>query len=120
MICGIGTGSAAWAAFAEESDAWLDGLLRTLDENRVLLEDLLATHLPGARYRIPDAGYLAWIDARDLGLGSDPAATIIEQAGVAVSSGPSFGIGGDGYLRFNLGTSPTIIEAAVGAISRIR
>lgn len=47
---------AAVAAFSEESDAWLDGLLRTLDENRVLLEDLLAARLPGARYRLPDAG----------------------------------------------------------------
>ncbi|NKF34714.1 aspartate aminotransferase, partial [Pseudomonas sp. BGM005] len=51
---------AAVAAFSEESDAWLDGLLRTLDANRVLLEDLLAARLPSARYRIPDAGYLAW------------------------------------------------------------
>ena len=52
---------AAVAAFSEESDEWLDGLLRTLDENRVLLEDLLASKISAARYRIPDAGYLAWI-----------------------------------------------------------
>lgn len=47
---------AAVAAFSEESDPWLDGLLRTLDQNRILLEDLLVRHLPGrvTACRMPD------------------------------------------------------------------
>src|SRR5690606_32601980 len=42
---------AAVAAFAPESDDWLDGLLLTLDENCRLLGALLATYMPDARYR---------------------------------------------------------------------
>lgn len=95
---------AAIAAFSEESDEWLDGLLRTLDENRLLLEDLLAAHLPGARYRIPDAGYLAWIDLTALEWGDNPARRILKDAKVALHFGPAFGAEGAGHVRLNFGT----------------
>ncbi|TFB18195.1 aminotransferase class I/II-fold pyridoxal phosphate-dependent enzyme [Microbacterium sp. 3H14] len=110
---------AAVAAFSEESDEWLDGLLRTLDENRVLLEDLLASRLPGARYRIPDAGYLAWIDLSALGWGENPARRILRDAKVALHFGPAFGIEGAGHVRLNFGTSPEILTEAVERIAAL-
>ncbi|HZU93753.1 MAG TPA: aminotransferase class I/II-fold pyridoxal phosphate-dependent enzyme [Microbacterium sp.] len=110
---------AAVAAFSEESDAWLDGLLHTLDRNRVLLEDLLARHLPGARYRIPDAGYLAWIDVTALGLGDNPARRILKDAKVALNDGSAFGAEGSGHVRLNFGTSPEIITEAVERIASL-
>ncbi|MFS6530852.1 aminotransferase class I/II-fold pyridoxal phosphate-dependent enzyme [Microbacterium aurugineum] len=110
---------AAVAAFSEESDEWLDGLLRTLDENRVLLEGLLASHLPGARYRIPDAGYLAWIDLSALGWGENPARRILRDAKVALHFGPAFGIEGAGHVRLNFGTSPEILTEAVERIAAL-
>ncbi len=110
---------AAVAAFSEESDPWLDGLLRTLDENRVLLEDLLAAHLPGARYRIPDAGYLAWIDLSALGWGDDPARRILRDAKVALHFGPAFGDKGAGHVRLNFGTSPEILTEAIERIAAL-
>ncbi|WP_194763274.1 MalY/PatB family protein [Microbacterium sp. UFMG61] len=110
---------ASVAAFSEESDAWLDGLLRTLDANRVLLEDLLAARLPSARYRIPDAGYLAWIDLSGLGWGDNPARRILKDAKVALHYGPAFGAEGAGYVRLNFGTSPEIITEAVERIASL-
>ncbi|KJQ55579.1 MalY/PatB family protein [Microbacterium sp. SA39] len=110
---------AAVAAFAEESDEWLDGLLRTLDENRVLLEDILASRLPGARYRIPDAGYLAWIDLSALGWGENPARRILKEAKVALHYGPAFGAEGAGHVRLNFGTSPEIITEAIERIAAL-
>ncbi|MDQ0725274.1 MalY/PatB family protein [Microbacterium sp. W4I20] len=110
---------AAVAAFSEESDEWLDGLLRTLDENRVLLEDLLASRLPGARYRIPDAGYLAWIDLSALGWGDNPARRILKDAKVALHFGPAFGAEGAGHVRLNFGTSPEIITEAIERIAAL-
>lgn len=109
---------AAEAAFGH-GDAWLDQVLDGLDRNRQLLDELLALHLPAARYRPPAAGYLAWIDARELGLGPDPAAAILERGRVAVSSGPGFGTGGDGHFRLNIGTSPALIEAAIRSIAEV-
>ncbi|PQZ60637.1 MULTISPECIES: MalY/PatB family protein [unclassified Microbacterium] len=110
---------AAVAAFSEESDLWLDGLLRTLDENRVLLEDLLAARLPGARYRIPDAGYLAWIDLSALEWGENPARRILKDARVALHFGPAFGAEGAGHVRLNFGTSPEILTEAIERIATL-
>lgn len=110
---------AAVAAFGEESDEWLDGLLHTLDRNRVLLEDLLVRHLPGSRYRIPDAGYLAWIDVSALGLGESPARRILKEARVALNAGSSFGAEGEGHVRLNFGTSPEILTEAVERIASL-
>lgn len=110
---------AAVAAFSEESDEWLDGLLRTLDENRLLLEDLLAARLPGARYRIPDAGYLAWIDLSALEWGDNPARRILKDAKVALHFGPAFGTEGAGHVRLNFGTSPAIITEAIERVAAL-
>ncbi|MGB3376162.1 MAG: aminotransferase class I/II-fold pyridoxal phosphate-dependent enzyme [Microbacterium sp.] len=109
---------AAVAAFAPESDEWLDGLLATLDENRRLLAELLAAHLPGARYRMPDAGYLAWIDLTALGWGDNPAKQILRQAKVALHFGPAFGAEGAGHVRVNFGTSAEILTEAIERIAR--
>ena len=56
---------AAWT----EGDAWLAAVLAVIDENRQALTELLAEHVPGARYTPPDATYLAWVDCRELELG---------------------------------------------------
>ncbi|MGP6171876.1 MalY/PatB family protein [Microbacterium sp. A204] len=110
---------AATAAFAPESDVWLDGLLVTLDGNRRLIADLLAEHLPGAHYRIPDAGYLAWIDLTDLGWGANPSKRILHEAKVALHFGPAFGAEGAGHVRLNFGTSPEIITEAITRIAAL-
>ena len=104
---------ASVAAFSEESDAWLDGLHVALDGNRRLLAELLAEHVPGARYRIPDAGFLAWVDLSDLGWGDNPAVKILRDARVALHFGPLFGEEGRGHVRINFGCSPGVLRLAV-------
>ena len=111
---------AAVAAFSPASDRWLDELLVTLDENRRLLADLLAEHLPQARYRIPDAGYLAWIDLSALGWGDNPSRRILREAKVALHFGPAFGAEGAGHVRLNFGTSPEILTEAIERIATLR
>lgn len=111
---------AAVAAFAPESDEWLDGLLLTLDANRRLLADLLADRLPEAQYRMPDAGYLGWIDLSALGWGANPAKRILREGKVALHFGPAFGAEGAGHVRLNFGTSPEIITEAIERIVAIR
>lgn len=103
---------AAWT----DGGPWLDAVVEVIDENRLALRGLLAEHLPGARYRPPDATYLAWIDCRDLGLGDDPAEVFAER-GVALSPGPQFGPPGAGHVRLNLATSPDVLAAMVAAMS---
>ncbi|WP_137845964.1 aminotransferase class I/II-fold pyridoxal phosphate-dependent enzyme [Microbacterium sp. 2FI] len=110
---------AAVAAFAPESDEWLDAQLAALDENRVLLAELLAEHVPGARYRIPDAGFLAWVDLSALGWGDNPAVKILRDARVALHLGPLFGTEGKGHVRINFGCSPDVLREAVERIGAL-
>ncbi len=110
---------AAVAAFAPESDSWLDSQLAALDANRLLLAELLAEHVPGARYRVPDAGFLAWVDLTALGWGADPAERIRRDAKVALLNGPFFGAEGSGQVRINFGCSPDVLTEAVRRVGSL-
>lgn len=99
------------AAFREGGD-WLDAVLSGLDDNRELLANLLAEHLPEIGYEPSESTFLAWLDCRGLGL-DDPAAAFLDRGGVALMSGKDFGSGGDGHVRLNIGTSPEILTEAV-------
>ncbi|MEG0589579.1 hypothetical protein [Aurantimicrobium sp.] len=81
--------------------------------NRLLMGELVAKHLPGARYFMPEATYLAWVDCRPLKLGGDPAQNFEEKAKVAFSPGSFFGDAGAGHVRINFATSPTILTEAL-------
>jgi cystathionine beta-lyase len=105
------------AAF-RDGGPWLDGVLAALDHNRSLLAQLFSERLPEVVYKPPRAGYLAWLDFRGLGLGPDPAGSILERGRLALSPGPQFGPQGAGFARLNLGTSPALVEEAVKRICR--
>lgn len=109
------------AAYAPESDAWLDSLLAALTESRALLGDLLAEHLPRARWLPPEAGFLAWVDVSDYGWGEDPASLIVREADVALHHGPYFGTEGAGHVRINFACGPEVLTEAmarIGALAR--
>lgn len=57
----------AYAAIAayRDSDMWLEDVRKYLEGNAHGLTELLATHLPGARYRTLEGTFLAWIDLRE-------------------------------------------------------
>lgn len=110
---------AAVAAFSPESDAWLDAQLAALDHNRERLAGLLAEHVPDARYRIPDAGFLAWVDLTALGWGDNPAAKIRREAKVAFHLGPYFGEEGKGHVRINFGCDPELLAEAVRRVGSL-
>lgn len=92
---------------------WLDALVAYLDANRALLVELLATNLPKVRYVPQHAGYLAWLDCTELGLGPDPAAVFLERGRVALARGLNFGASGASFARLNMGTSRALLTEAV-------
>ena len=109
--------AAATAAFAQ-SRSWLDGALKTLDENRKLIKTLIDTKVPAIGYRIPDFGYLAWLDLSKLGLGEEPTKILLEKGKVAVNSGTFYSPKHSQFARLNFGTSSEIIEEAFNRILR--
>ena len=107
------------AAFTD-GDAWLAGALRAIESNRQLLATLLAEKLPGVRFRMPRASYLAWLDCRDLNWGDDPAAHALDVARVALSPGQDFGTLGRGFMRLNFACSPEVLTEAVDRLAAAR
>ncbi|WP_200301013.1 MalY/PatB family protein [Streptomyces adelaidensis] len=106
-------GVIAHTAALRHGGDWLDALLAGLDDNRRLLADLLAAHLPAVRCAPAQATYLAWLDCRSLGADGDPATLFLDRGRVALNSGADFGTGGAGFVRMNLATSPELITEAV-------
>lgn len=108
---------AATAAF-DRSTGWLEGVLKTLDGNRKLIRALIDSKIPAIGYRIPDFGYLAWLDLANLGLGEDPTKAIYEKGKLAINSGSFYGPKHAQFARLNFGTSAENIEEAFNRILR--
>lgn len=111
-------GAVAATAALNDGVMWLDGVLATLDNNRKLIKNLIDTQLPAIKYRVPDFGYLAWLDLSDLGLGDDPTKTILERGKLAINSGSMYGPSHRNFARLNFGTSPEIITEAFNRITK--
>jgi cystathionine beta-lyase len=90
---------AAEAAY-RDGEPWREALVSYLKINRDALVDFITNECPGLSIVAPEATYLAWIDARDLGV-ENPAKYFEEKAGLFLSDGAFFGW--PGYIRFNFG-----------------
>ena len=99
-----------------ECDDWLAAVRRTIVARRDQLARRLERDTPSVRLDTPESTYLAWLDFRDTHLGDDPAATLLERFGVALSSGPAFGPNGAGYARLNVATSERILDRVIDRI----
>ena len=96
--------TAAEAAYRHGWD-WHRALLEYLRRNRELVYQTIRD-MPPLRTFLPEATYLAWIDARELDV-PDPAA-FFEAAGVGLSDGRDFGA--EGYLRLNFGCRQSLLQ----------
>jgi cystathionine beta-lyase len=104
--------TATLAAYAHGRD-WQLALLEYLRGNRDLVEQAIAS-IPGLRTWHAEATYLAWIDAR--GLGVDNPLRFFEDAGVGLYDGALFGA--PGFLRLNFACPSTMLAEALGRMSR--
>jgi cystathionine beta-lyase len=103
---------AAEAAY-RHGEPWRQALLAYLTHNRNTLVDLIRNHCPGLAITPGDATYLAWIDARGLGL-DNPATHFEERAGLFLSDGAFFGW--PGWIRFNFGCPHARMVDGLGKI----
>lgn len=99
---------AAQAAFSGACDDWLAELRVYLTANRDFVVDYVKQNIPGLRTTVPDATYLSWFDCTDLKI-SQPYKFFLEKAKVALNDGISFGTGGKGFVRFNFGTTRSLV-----------
>ena len=102
----------ATAAYSPEGAAWVDELVTYLDGNRRLFDDAVNA-IPGLASMNLEATYLAWVDFSGTGMARDEFTRRVQQdAQIAVNHGPTFGKGGDSFLRFNIATPRARVEEA--------
>lgn len=103
----------AEAAYSPEGAAWIDALMAYLDGNRQLFDEGIA-QIPGLRSMPLEATYLSWVDFSGTGMAREEFTARVERkAHIAANHGPTFGKGGDNYLRFNIATPRTRVAEAV-------
>lgn len=108
----------ATAAYTPAGAAWVDDLVTYLDTNRKVF-DAGVNAIPGLRSMPLEATYLAWVDFSGTGMEmAEFTRRVEQQARIAVNHGPSFGAGGESFLRFNIGAPRSVIEDAVARLGR--
>jgi len=103
---------AAEAAY-RHGEPWRQRLMRKLRENRDELTAFINDHCAPLHAHHCEATYLAWIDARGLGL-ENPASHFEKNAGLFLSDGAAFGW--PGWIRFNFACPPETMRRGLEKI----
>ena len=100
------------AAYSPEGAAWVDELVTYLDGNRQAFDEAVNS-IPGVTSMPMESTYLAWVDFRDTGMSAEEINKRVQDgAKIAANHGPTFGLGGEGFMRFNFATPRSrVIEA---------
>jgi cystathionine beta-lyase len=103
----------ATAAYSPEGAKWVDDCVAYIEENKTLFDDGINA-IPGLKSMNLEATYLAWVDFSGTGMSKEEFSTrVARDAKIAVNAGPTFGKGGDAFLRFNIAAPRAQIEEAV-------
>ena len=106
------------AAYAY-GETWLEELLLYLDGNLSLVRNFLKENLPQIKLMEPDGTYLLWLDFSALGMTDEELDTFMkEKAKVWMNIGSTFGDGGQGHFRMNIGSPRSVLEEALNRIKK--
>lgn len=131
-------GMIANQAVLTEGEDWLDQVLPYIDANHEFVEAYVKTNMPLVKCVKPQGTYLMWLDVSQVmdrvgakqkamemsKAGAKPTTPeqymehwFVENAKVHLNAGSTYGTGGQGHMRMNLGTSRKTIELALNNIS---
>lgn len=105
---------AGFEAGYREGGPWLDELLGYLRDNRDFVGDFLRQRLPEIGMVEPEGTYLLWLNCQSLAL-TDPDLKrfFVKEAGVGMNPGVTFGGGGHGFMRMNIGCPRSLLNDAL-------
>lgn len=106
----------AKAAYSPEGAEWTDSLVEYLNFNRQVF-DLGVNAIPGLTSMPLEATYLSWVDFSATGMTrAEFTARVEQKAQIAANHGPTFGSGGENFMRFNFAMPRARIEDAVARL----
>ena len=107
----------AFEAAYREGDDWLSALMAYLQNTFEAAITFINTQLPQINVIRPQGTYLLWLDCRKLHLtGEALTRFFIQEAKLGLSPGAMFGIGGEGFMRMNIGTTKANVMAALSRL----
>ncbi|EET86166.1 aminotransferase, class I and II [Clostridium carboxidivorans P7] len=109
--------TAVQAAYAY-GEGWLDEMKLYLDSNFEFLKQYLAKHLSLAKFRIPEATYLAWVDiSAYIDTDQNIPLFFANNAGVLLEGGNMFVQNSNGFIRLNLACPRSILQIGLDRIT---
>ncbi|GET32609.1 aminotransferase [Prolixibacter bellariivorans] len=112
-------GTVATEAAYTHGEEWLDELLEYLQGNLKYLNEFMADRLPKIKVMQPESTFLVWLDFRDYGLSEkEMKDVLVNKAGVAMNVGSTFGSGGEGYFRMNIGCPRSTLQEGLERIEK--
>lgn len=109
---------AAEAAY-NHGEEWLDEAKDYIWKNVTFVDEYMQTNIPQIKVMIPQASFLVWLDCRNLGLSQEELVSLfVNDAGLALNDGTIFGVGGEGYMRLNVGTPLANISKALDNLKK--
>lgn len=109
----------ATIAAYREGKEWREKMLEYVEDNIDFVIEYCEKNLPGIKALKPDASFLVWLDCRGLGLNHDQLIDFFQkECGLALNDGEMFGIGGEGFMRLNVGCPRSLLSQALARIKK--
>lgn len=110
-------GTEALIAAYTKGDDWVNELVTYLHENIKLVNEFAKKHLPILNVIVPESTFLIWIDCRKMGWTKKELNSFFyDKAKVAINEGGMFGVGGEGFIRLNIGCPKNVVQKALEQI----
>ncbi len=108
----------ATAAYSPEGAKWVDDVMEYIAGNARIF-DAGVNAIPGLKAMPLQATYLSWVDFAGTGMSREEVTRRIEKdAQIATNYGPTFGKGGETFMRFNIATQRSRVEDAVARLTK--
>lgn len=121
--CGLGHGNAegytAITAAYTQGEEWLKECTEYIMANVAYVKQFLKEELPELEMIEPEASFLIFINFSKLGLQPNELMEfLVKEAGLLLNEGSTFGTGGEGWMRLNIGLPRQRLEAAMQQLKK--
>lgn len=106
------------AIAALEDKAQLTHISQKMEKRRRVVFEIFSS-IPSVEMKMPESGFLSWLNISKLGSSQEIATYLLREAGVAVEAGSHFGCYGEGYIRIVSGCFKED-EDAIEVFNRIK
>ncbi len=104
----------SYIAAYTKCDDYIEQLLPYLENNIAYVDEFLKKNAPKIKLVKSEATYLIWLDCAELGLEPEALSKFfINDARIYVNAGTMFGLGGERFIRINIGCPLSRVKKAM-------